>query len=118
MRDVVDLHLRAMTTPAAAGQRYIASEDPAVSMLEIASALRARLGAAASRVPTRRAPDWIVRLIGRFNVEMGDLAPLLGQQRSATAAKAERELDWKPRPWQEAVTASAESLLELGAVRG
>jgi dihydroflavonol-4-reductase len=116
VRDVVDLHLRAMTAPAAAGQRYIASEGPAVSMLEIASVLRERLGPAAARVPARRMPDWIVRLIGRFNVEMGDLVPLLGQRRSATAAKAERELGWKARPWQDAVTGSAGSLLELGVV--
>jgi dihydroflavonol-4-reductase len=117
VRDVVDLHLRAMTAPGAAGERFIATQGPAVSMIEIAAVLRERLGDAAKRVPRRRLPDWIVRVIGRFNTEMGDLVPLLGQRRDATSAKAQRELGWTPRPWQEAVTATAESLVDLGVVR-
>jgi dihydroflavonol-4-reductase len=115
VRDVADLHLRAMTTPAA-GQRYIANASDPVSMLTIGRELRERLGQAASRVPRRRMPNWVVRLIGRFNVEMNDLVPLLGQQRGASAAKAERELGWHGRPWQEAVVASAQSMIDLGLV--
>jgi dihydroflavonol-4-reductase len=116
VRDVVDLHVRAMTSPEAAGERFIATQGPAVSMLEIATVLKRRLGDAAKRVPERKLPDWIVRLIGRFNTEMGDLVPLLGQRRNATSAKAQRELGWTPRPWQDAVTATAQSLVDLGVV--
>ncbi|CAM2903655.1 NAD-dependent epimerase/dehydratase family protein [Skermania piniformis] len=116
VRDVVDLHLRAMQAPEAAGQRYIATSGEPVSMLDVARALKQHLGPAAKRVPTRKAPDALVRLIGRFNVEMGDLVPLLGERRAATSAKARRELDWQPRPWTEAITASGESLIRLGVV--
>jgi dihydroflavonol-4-reductase len=112
VRDVADLHLRAMTAPAA-GQRYIANASDPVSMLTIGRELRERLGQTASRVPTRRMPDLFVRLIGRFNAQINDLVPLLGQQRNASAAKAERELGWHGRPWQEAVVASAQSLIDL-----
>jgi dihydroflavonol-4-reductase len=112
VRDVADLHLRAMTAPAA-GQRYIANASDPVSMLTIGRELRERLGQISSRVPTRRMPDLFVRLIGRFNAQMNDLVPLLGQQRNASAAKAERELGWQGRPWQEAVVASAQSLIDL-----
>lgn len=115
VRDVADLHLRAMTAPTA-GQRYIANGSGPVSMLTIARELRERLGKNASRVPLRRMPDWVVRLIGRFDTQMGDLVPLLGQQRRVTADKAQRELGWRSRGWEEAVVASARSLLELGAV--
>jgi dihydroflavonol-4-reductase len=110
VRDVVDLHLRAMTASEAAGERYIASQGAPVSMLSIAAVLRERLGQRAKRVPTRKLPDWVVRLVGRFNTELGDLVPLLGQRRAATSAKARRELGWTARPWQDAVTATAESL--------
>lgn len=116
VRDVADLHLRVMRSPEAAGERFIATQGGAVSMLEIAGVLRARLGERASRVPTRRLPNWVVRLMARFSVEMRALVPLLGKARSATSAKAQRVLGWRPRPWEDAVTATAESLLELNLV--
>jgi dihydroflavonol-4-reductase len=115
-RDVADLHLRAMTAPEAKGERFIATQGGAVSMLEIAQALKARLGERAKRVPTRKLPNFIVKLIALFNVEMRDLAPLLGTARNATSAKAQRVLGWKPRSWEDAVIATAESLLKFGVV--
>ncbi len=111
VRDVADLHLRAMTDPQASGERFIASSGPPVSMLDIARLLRERLGEDARRVPTRRLPDWVVRAAGRFDAEVHDLVPLLGQRRSASGAKAARLLGWSARPWADTVTASAESLL-------
>lgn len=111
VRDVADLHLRAMTDPDAAGQRYIASSGNVVSMLDIARVLREQLGPQAAKVPTRALPDWLVRLVGRFNTEVGDVVPLLGQRRNATSVKAQRELGWSARPWRETVVDSARSLL-------
>jgi dihydroflavonol-4-reductase len=116
VRDVADLHLRAMSAPEAKGERFIATQGNAVSMLEIAKALKARLGERARQVPTRKLPNFIVRLVALFNVEMRDLVPLLGKARNATSAKAQRVLGWKPRSWEDAVTATAESLLALGLV--
>jgi dihydroflavonol-4-reductase len=112
VRDVADLHLRAMTAPAA-GQRYIANASDPVSLLMIARELRERLGQKASRVPGRKMPNLLVRLIGLFNAQINDLVPLLGQRGAATAAKAERELGWQGRTWQEAVEASGRSLIDL-----
>lgn len=105
-----------MTAPEAKGERFIATSGPAVSMLEIAKLLRERLGERAAKVPTRKLPSFIVRLIALGSVEMRALVPLLGKARSATSAKAQRVLGWKPRSWEEAVTATAQSLLALGAV--
>ena len=56
VRDVADLHIRAMTAPEAAGQRFIAAGDFAW-MADLAALLRARLGDGAAKVPTRKAPD-------------------------------------------------------------
>jgi nucleoside-diphosphate-sugar epimerase len=116
VRDVADLHLRVMTAPEARGERFIATQGGAVSMLEIAKVLRARLGQRARRVPTRKMPNFIIKLLALFNVEMRDLVPLLGKARNATSAKAQRMLGWKPRSWEDAVIATAESLLELDLV--
>lgn len=116
VRDVASLQLRVMTAPEAAGERFIATQGGAVSMLAIARVLRERLGDRGRHVPTWRMPDALVRAIGFVNPEMKALLPLLGKKRNATSAKAMRVFGWQPRSWQDAVVASAESLYELGVV--
>ena len=68
-------------------------------------------------VPTRQLPNWLVRSAARFDPGMRQLLPLLGKVRNATSAKAERLLGWKPRSREDALVATAESLLKLGLVR-
>ena len=116
VRDVADLHLRAMLDPAAKGERFIAASGNAISMFEIAQMLRARLGSAAKAVPTRQLPNWLVRCLAPFNPDLQPLLPLLGKARHATGAKAERVLGWQPRSAEDAVVATAESLLKFGIV--
>jgi dihydroflavonol-4-reductase len=116
VRDVADLHLRAMTSPAARGERFIASSGDIMSMLAIARVLRERLGDAARKVPTRELPNWLVRFAARFDRTLRPLVPLLDSTRRATSAKAQRLLGWMPRPPEEALVATAESLIKFGAV--
>ncbi len=117
VRDVADLHLRAMTHPAAKGERFIAVSGNAMSMQDIAKVLKARLGADAKKVQTRQLPDWLVRVAALFDPPMRNLLPMLGKVRNATSAKAERVLGWKPRPREDALVATAESLIRFGVVR-
>jgi len=114
VRDVADLHVRAMTHPAAKGERFIASSGDLMSMLAIARVLKARLGDAASKVPTRELPSWLVRFVARFNRTLRPLVPLLDSTRRATGAKAERVLGWRPRPPEDAIVATAQSLIRFG----
>lgn len=116
VRDVAELHLRAMTSPAAKGERFIAVSGEALSMLEVARVLKERLPELAQRVPTRALPDWLVRLVAVFDPRMRTLVPLLGNIRNATSAKAERVLGWTPRPASDALVATAESMSALGVV--
>ncbi len=116
-RDVADLHLRAMREPAAAGERFLAVAGDFLSVREIALALRQGMGRAAARVPTRTLPDWLVRLVGRFDPAVGAIAPDLGKRRNATSAKAQALLGWSPRPAEEAILATGESLLRLGLLQ-
>jgi nucleoside-diphosphate-sugar epimerase len=118
VRDVADLHLRAMTAPAAAGQRFLAVAGPFVTVRDIALVLRRRLGAAARRVPTRQLPDWLVRLAALADPGVRQIVPELGKSKDATGEKARRLLDWSPRSPEEAIVAAAESLLRLGLVKG
>ncbi len=114
VRDVADLHLRAMTNPNAKGQRFLAVAGDVMSAKQLADALHQGLGPAVKRLPKYLIPDWVVRLAARFDPSMALLVPELGKIRNASNAKARRLLGWTPRSNEEAILASAESLIKLG----
>jgi nucleoside-diphosphate-sugar epimerase len=117
VRDVADLHLRAMVSPAAAGERFLAVAGDFMSVAAVATVLKSRLGAAGRRVTTREAPDWVVRLAALFIAEARANAPELGISKNATSEKARRVLGWAPRSREEAIVATAESLSRLGLLK-
>jgi nucleoside-diphosphate-sugar epimerase len=118
VRDVADLHLRAMTDPAAKGERFLAVSGDFMALIEIAEVLRQRLGAAARKVPKFQLPNWLVRLAALRDPVVRQILPELGTRKNATAEKAKRLLGWAPRMREEGIVASAESLLRLGLIRG
>ena len=115
VRDVADLHLRAMVAPEAAGERFIGS-GPFLWMSEVAEILRARLGPAAAKVPTRKVPNFVVRAMARFDPGLRTVVGDLGKRRVVSAEKARTRLGWSPRPIEESVVDTAESLMRVGAV--
>ena len=117
VRDVADLHLRAMTSPAASGERFIAIAGEIMSLHQIALVLRDRLGASAARVPRFEAPNWLVRVAALGIPQLRDAMPQLGRIRPASNRKAVETLGWAPRPNEEIIIATAESLLKLGLVK-
>lgn len=117
VRDVVDLHLRAMTDPAANGERFLAVAGDFMRVRDMASILRQRMGDAARRVPTRQLPDWMVRLAALADPTVRQIVPELGKYKNATSAKARRMLGWSPRSNADALVATAESLLRLGLLK-
>lgn len=117
VRDVADLHLRAMTAPEAKGERFIAVSGETLSILDIARVLRRELGPRARRVPRLQAPDWLVRLGATRIPLLRAVVPMLGKVRHSTSAKARAMLGWKPRSNDEAILATAESLIRLGLVK-
>ncbi|CCD99911.1 aldehyde reductase [Bradyrhizobium sp. STM 3809] len=117
VRDVADLHLRAMTDPAAKSERFLAVAGPPLSILEIAAVLRRRMGEAGRRTPRLEMPNWLARIVALGVPQLRDVKPLLGLRRAASGDKARRLLGWHPRPNDEIIVATAESLLKLGLVR-
>ena len=117
VRDVVDLHLRAMADPAANGERFLAVAGDFLRVQEMARVLRTRLGDAARKVPTRELPDWLVKLVAMFDPTVRQIVPDLGKYKNATSAKAQRLLGWAPRSNDDALVATAESLLRLGLLK-
>ena len=118
VRDVADLHIRAMTDPAAKGQRFLAVAGPFMSMVEMSETLKARLGDKARRAPTRELPDVLLRIMALWDGEVRQLVPELGKHKDANSEKAQRLLGWSPRSAADSIVASAESLGALGLLKG
>jgi nucleoside-diphosphate-sugar epimerase len=117
VRDVADLHLRAMTNPAAKGERFLAVTGDFMWIVEIARVLKERLGEAAKRVPTRQLPNWLVKLAALKDPAVKQIIPELGKWKNATSEKAQRVLGWSPRSREDSVVATAESMMRLGLLR-
>ncbi|NSL85940.1 aldehyde reductase [Chitinophaga sp. Mgbs1] len=114
VRDVADIHLRAMTNPAARGERFLAAAGEPMTLAEIAQLLKGNLGEAAARVPSRSLPDWLIRFAALFNPEMKTLRAELGVVRKLSNEKAKSILGWEPRSNDETILATAESLIQRG----
>jgi len=117
VRDVVDLHLRAMTDPTAKGERFLAVAGDFMPMLDVAKVLKDRMGAWARRVPTRQLPNWVVRIAAMCDPAVKQILPELGKRKNATNEKARRMLGWAPRSNEESIVATAESLVRLGLLK-
>ncbi len=114
VRDVADLHIRAMTHPAAKGERFLAVAGDCMSILDIAKVLRQRMGASAGKVPRFQLPDWLVRIAAIRNSAVKQILPELGKIKNSTNEKARRVLGWTPRSNEACIVACAESLVRLG----
>jgi dihydroflavonol-4-reductase len=95
VRDVADMHRRAMTHPAAAGERFIVCCDGGpITMLDAAYILR----------------DWT-----RVGAVIG--ATVIGDIRRPSNRKAKVVLGWTPRqPIDEAILSTAGSLVRVGLI--
>ena len=113
VRDVADLEIRAMTAPEAGGERFIAT-DRFLWMAEVAEILRERLGEAAAKVPTRTVPNLMVRAMGLFDPGIRSIVGDLGQRLELSSEKARNTLGWSPRPTEETIVETAESLIRRG----
>jgi len=117
VRDVADLHIRAMAHPAAKGERFLAVAGDFMSNQDIANVLKARMGASARRVPTRELSNLLVRLASFLDPAVKQILPELGKPKNAAGEKARRVLGWGPRSNEEAIVAAAESLVRLDLLK-
>jgi nucleoside-diphosphate-sugar epimerase len=117
VRDVADLHIRAMTNPAAKNQRFLALAGGTMSLLEMVKFLKEKMPEATQNASTQSLPDWLVRFSALFNSQAKAILPMVGIYRNASNEKARKILGWNPRSNEEAVLATAESLVHFGAVK-
>lgn len=110
VRDVAELHILAMTSPDAAGERFLGS-GTFLWYRQIARILRDNLPEQAAKVPARALPDFVVKLLARRNPQMAMLRSELGRTRLVDSSKARTRLGWKPRPVEQTIIDTANALL-------
>ncbi|WP_240644638.1 SDR family oxidoreductase [Paenibacillus paeoniae] len=112
VRDLVELHIQAMTSPEAAGQRYIASGG-SIWMNDIAKLLKNELGPGGRNIPTKTIPDIVLRGAAKITPSLAALVPMLGRKFRYTSEKARGQLGWRPRPIEDTILDTAKRLEEL-----
>jgi dihydroflavonol-4-reductase len=116
VRDVADLHVRALKAPRIGGERFIAS-GRFIMLREVADILRAQLGPQANNVTTRNIPDWVVRVAALFNPLAKAVVGELGSVRNQDASHAMAVLGWATRPVEKSIVDTARCLIDLGIVK-
>ncbi|WP_291193437.1 aldehyde reductase [Dyadobacter sp.] len=113
VRDVADLHLRAMLDPKANGERFIATGGESFWLVEVAKILKANLGNKAGKVKAMQLPNIVLRIAALKDPMVKSMVSLLGIPMNLTSAKAIELLGWSPRSPKDAILAAAESLIRL-----
>lgn len=116
VRDLADLHVRALETPGLDGERFIGAGQ-FYWMRDVADILRARLGREAHKVPRRSVPDFVVRLMALFDSSLRQVTGELGRPRRTDARHALDRLGWKTRSEAESIVDTARSLIDRGIVK-
>ena len=115
VRDVAQCHVKAMELREAAGERFLATHD-FLWFAEAAEILRKRFPAYDAKIPKRKVPDFALKLMAMFQPVYRQTVTELGRTRKASNAKASRVLGVKFRTAEEALVASAQSLIELKVI--
>ena len=116
VRDVADAHVAAMTHPQAAGQRFIVAIEHA-SWQQIGQILARHFGPRGFKVPTRRVPNFVLRLVSLWDKTAALAVPELGKRQDVSSERARKVLGWKPRDLETMVVDMAESMIQLGIVK-
>ena len=116
VRDVADMHVRCLTAPNMAGERFICS-GPFLMLDEVAAILREGLGPQARKVPKLKLPNWLVRIAARFDPVIGQVIGELGKRRESPPIHAREVLGWVPRPVEESILDTARDMIRLGIVK-
>jgi nucleoside-diphosphate-sugar epimerase len=100
-----------MTHPDASGQRFIAAGQ-FLWMRDMAAVLAQSFPSFAPALPSGEVPNWMIKAMAPFSARSRMIVHELDIDLSVSAAKAKRMLDWQPRSAEEAIRATAQSLID------
>lgn len=117
VRDVADLHIKAMISDEAKGQRFLACSDGSTSLPEIAGLLRSRMGKFGKEVTNKVLPNWMVKILAVFKPELKSVSAQVGILKHLSNEKAKNILNWNPRAKEIVILNTAESLVKHGIIK-
>jgi dihydroflavonol-4-reductase len=110
------MHVRCLNAPNMAGERFLCA-GPFLWMSDIAAILKAGLGEQARKVPSRRLPDWLVKVTAWFDPVIRQVVGELGRTRDADTSHAKEVLGWEARPVEGTILDTARDMIRLGIVK-
>jgi nucleoside-diphosphate-sugar epimerase len=115
VRDIADLHIRAMLDPKAKEERYIGVADHGVvSFIDIARIIKAKRPENAKKVPTMQLPNFLMKIVALFDPSVRQILPELGRTMEISNEKAKSQLGWTPRSVEESILDTVDSLVKGG----
>lgn len=108
VRDVADMHVKALSTPASEGQRVLASES-FVWMVDIAKTMKAAYPKRS--IKTIVAPDFLLKFLALFDSTLKTIVPSLGEVKAISNERAKTLFGMDFIPAKDSILASCESLL-------
>lgn len=113
VRDVAEMHLRALQRPATVGKRYVAAAG-SLAMVDMGITLKAAYPV--RKIPTKVAPVFLLRLLALFDPAIKAILPKLGHLERASNARAVQEMGMEFVSPKAALLASADWLDKNGKV--
>lgn len=113
VRDVAELHIRAMITPDAKGQRFIAT-NKIMSMLQIANVIKEHFPSYKNKLPSQVIPVWTIWLASWVSTQAKWIYQQIGVRRTCDNSKARHTFGWKPIPIETTICDTVESLKKYG----
>ena len=115
VRDVAELEILAMEHPKASGERFICAND-SMYISDITEVLKQYFPDYRKKLPKFNLPNWFVRLFAKFDKPTAGVLIDLDFVKNTSSQKAQTLLGWKPRPNEEAIVSTGESLIEYGVI--
>lgn len=111
VRDVAAMHLLAMQTPTAAGQRFLAVADQPITAKEIMALVKAKRQAQSAHLPKLLLPNWLVRVLAPVLQPVREVNLMMRVSHQVSNRKARTILGWQPKySAADAVLAAVDSL--------
>ena len=115
VRDVAKAHVDAMLNPRASGQRFIVALEH-IAWRDMALLLAEHCGPLGFKIPTRKLPSWLLKVVAVFDKTTALAVPELGKRQDVSCEKARQELSFQPRDVKTMLFDMADSMIEEGVV--